>query len=163
MEALLVECIRIASIMSLLSQNQQVWRVEEAVGAFSIRWLVLTMPSGKSFTIVSNTTGKNINIQKSNLTIPGENLTPVVVMEGQFKFSTTTHERRLFYANITKLPDATVLGYISVNLDTQGKMKLQYPSPTGNATVEIGDYAVDKSEDIVERLSNAFKGGRLLG
>lgn len=123
--------------------------------------------AGKSFTMVSNTTGKNINIQKSNLTIPSDP-SSVVVMEGQFKFNTTTHERRLFYANLTKQPDATVLGYVTVVTDTQGKMKLQYPSPTGNVTKEMGNYAADTwyhiqvYVDIEKRLLQVYVNGEQL-
>lgn len=100
--------------------------------------------SGRSFAMVSNTTGRNINIQKSNLMIPGAGREPVIVMEGRFKFSTTTHQRNLFYANLTQLPGSTVLGYITVVADAQGKLRIQYPSQAGNENAVLDDYAPDE-------------------
>ncbi|MEF2246977.1 polysaccharide lyase family 8 super-sandwich domain-containing protein [Paenibacillus sp. IITD108] len=96
--------------------------------------------AGRSFTMVSNTTGKNLNTQKSNLTIPGDSTKQIVVMEGRFLFDTITHERRLFYANLTKQPDTAVLGYVTVIMDAQGSMKLEYPAPDGKKTLMLGSY-----------------------
>ncbi len=101
--------------------------------------------NGRSLTLVSNTTGNNINIQKNGTTIPGSAANSTVVMEGNFMVDTDEHERRLFNATLTLLPNtgAPALGTIIVYLDTAGKIKLEYPGAGGKKTIDLGNYAIN--------------------
>jgi len=102
--------------------------------------------AGQYFTMVSN--GQNVNIQKNNLTLPGNADAKTFIMNGKFKFNTTTHERRLFQTTVTNAPATTTVGTYILIADTAGKLKIQYPTTTGTQTTEISDYAANQWYDV---------------
>lgn len=133
-----------------------------------------TLPGGegRSMSIVSNVppnqSVNNPNIQKNNLTIPGSgNGNSVIVMEGKFRTDNASLERRLFTATLTQSPGTATAGEIRVTLDKTGKMALLYPSPGGNATVQLGAYEggawyhVQLYTDMASRELMAYVNGEL--